>query len=412
MIISNAIKNLVMPGWTRPELVTSYAYTTAAGQSVSPESAKMISTVYRCANIISNDVAKMPLQMFVSRKPGETQRVRPDALRRNMAYLVEVQPNRAQLPLVFRKSAMLWLMFWGNAYIWMPLQRYREMYVLPSSAVMPYVSESGQVRYRVGMEGYSDDIPAEEMVHLMINSQDGLVGKSVLTYARETIGRRQGANEASNKLYSQGLMPGAMVHFAGELSKEARGKVQSSYAEAVSGSNNAGRLLVLDGKVQDFKTIPMSAQDLQFLQSIEATDREIANFFELPLYKLNMGKEAYNSNEQQQLDYLSTTLDPYLVQWEQAAAIHWLTMEEQAYAYWRFNRDSILRTDAKTRSELLKNRVLSGQMEINEARQIEDMPSHPGGDVLLIPSNMAVMDRNGEITMISGGSAAGNAGNV
>lgn len=400
MIISQAIRNLVKPNWTRPELLEGFVYTTASGQSVSPETAKAISTVYRCANIISNDVAKMPLQQYVSRG-GDSQRVRPDAFRRNMAYLVEVQPNRWQVPLVFRKTAMLWLLFWGNAYIWMPPGSRREMYVLPSNCTEPYVSNDGQVRYRLGLDGSIDDIPAVEVMHLMINSTDGLSGKGVLTYARETVGRRQGANEAMNKLYAQGLMPGAMAHFEGDLSKEARAKVQSAYSEAVSGSNNAGRLLVLDGKVQKFEVIPISANDMQFLQSIAATDAELANFFELPLYKLNMGKEAYNSNEQQNLDYLATTLDPYLVQWEQAAALRWLTAEEQAYSYWRFNRDSLLRTDAKTRNENLKTKVLSGQMEINEARQVEDLPRLAGGDVLLIPSNMAVMGRDGAIRVLA-----------
>lgn len=401
MIVSNVIRNF-KPTWTRPELLTGYAYTTAAGQSVSPESAKAIATVYRCANAISNDIAKLPLQQYISRKPGEIERVRPDGRRRNMAYLVEVQPNRYQVPFILKKTAIMWLLFYGNAYIWLPVSRYPEMFVIPSNLVAPYVKEDGQVWYQATMDGETWDIPAVEMLHIMINSSDGLNGKSVLAYARETIGRKQGANETTNKLNAQGLMPGAMIHFEGDLNKEARSKVQTAYSEAVSGSSNAGRLLVLDGKVKDFKTIPISAADVQFLETSRATDVDIANFFEFPLYKLNMGKEAYNSNEQQKLDYLDGTLDPYMVQWEQAAQVRWLTTDEQAYTYWRFNRDAFLRTDAKTRSEVIKNRLLTGQIEINEAREIEDTASHPGGDVLLIPANMAIMDRSGKITPLGG----------
>jgi len=409
MILTNVIKNAVTPNWTRPELLDGYAYATVSGQSVSPESAKRIATVYRCANAISNDIAKIPLQQFIS-NAGQIERVKPDGWRRNNAYLVEVQPNRAQIPFILKKTALMWLLFWGNSYIWSPPNRYREMFVLPSNIVQPIIGKDGQIRYRVQFSTGPEDIPAVEMLHNMINSTDGVTGKSILTYARETIGSKQGANEARDKLNAQGMMPGAMVHFEGELNKEARKKVQESYSEAVSGTNNAGRLLVLDGKVHDFKTIPISAADAQFLQSSQATDVDIANFFEFPLYKLNMGKESYNSNEQQKMDYLEGTLDPYMVQWEQAAQVRWLSTEEQAYSYWRFNRDAFLRTDAKTRSEVIKNRLLSGQIEINEARSIEDMTAHPGGNVLLIPSNMAVMDRNGKITPVSANSVNINTG--
>lgn len=406
MIIADAIRNMIKPTWTRPELMSGYVFSTASGQAVSPESAKRIATVYRCANTIAKDFAKIPLQQYISRKPGEIERVRPDGFRRNNAYLVEVQPNRGQLPFIVKYTAMMWLLFWGDCYIWTPPRRFREMFVLPSSSVEPIIKDDGQVYYRVQFSDGIQDLPYPEVVHVMINSTDGLKGKSVLTYARESVGTKQGYNEVRDKLNNQGLMPGAMVHFDGDLSKEARAKVQASYSEAVSGSGNAGRLLVLDGKVSKFETIPVSASDAQFIENSQATDVDIANFFEFPLYKLNMGKEAYNSNEQQKMDYLDGTLDPYMVQWEQAAQIGWLTTDEQAYSYWRFNRDAFLRTDAKTRSEVVRNRLLSGQIEINEARAIEDQPRHPGGDVLLVPSNMAIMDRAGNIKPISANSVS------
>jgi HK97 family phage portal protein len=108
----------------------------------------------------------------------------------------------------------------------------------------------------------------------------------------------------------------------------------------------------------------------------------------VPLYKLNQGKQSYQSNEQQNLDYLNTTLDPYLVQWEQAAALKWLTEAEQNSMYFRFNRDALLRTDAKTRGETLEKAIFSGRLTPNEARQIEDLSAYTGGDDHYIPANM------------------------
>lgn len=399
----NYIRDIATPGFIQREISQGISVMTNSGQAVSPESAKRIATVYRCANILANDVAKMPLQLFVSRQTGDIERVRPDPIRRNMAYLAEVQPNLHQTAFIFKKTAMRWLLFWGNAYIWKPNLRVPQMYVLPSNLVTSYFDGNDMRWYDVNIDGQVEHIPEVEISHYMINSDDGKNGRSVLTFARETLGRRQAANETQNVLYGEGLMPAAVAQFPGDLSKEAREKIRQAYSEAVSGSANAGRLLILDGKVTKFETVPIKAADAQFLESISATEVDIANFFDVPLYKLNMGKEAYNSNEQRNLDYLASTLDSYLVQIEQESQIKWLTGAEQVYSYWRFNRNSLLRTDAKSRGEYLQGKILSGQMSPNEARAVEDEPAYPGGENRYVPSNMAVIGPDGTVKMISGG---------
>ncbi len=178
--------------------------------------------------------------------------------------------------------------------------------------------------------------------------------------------------------------------------------MRKSYSEQMTGAENAYRLAVMDQKITKFEPITMKPVDAQFLESIQENDTEIANFFGVPLYKLNQGKQSYQSNEQQNLDYLNTTLDPYLVQWEQAAALRWLTEDEQNTMYFRFNRDALLRTDAKTRSETIEKRIFSGQLSPNEGRQIEDLPAYEGGDAYYIPANMGRLAQDGGI-MVGGG---------
>ena len=145
----------------------------------------------------------------------------------------------------------------------------------------------------------------------------------------------------------------------------------------------------------------MKPVDAQFLESISENDVEIANFFGVPQYKLNAGKQSYESNAQQDLDYLKTTLDPYLVQWEEEAKLKWLRTDEQLNTYFRFNRDAILRTDAKTRAEITSKRIQSGVLTPNEGRQIEDLSGYPGGDLHLVPANMAVVNADGTVSAIS-----------
>jgi HK97 family phage portal protein len=404
MIISRLFNQVEGEPMSLPELVDVLRSPTISGYEVTPENSKNIHTAYRCLNILSDDVAKMPLQTYVSRIASQIERVKPSSRSQNIAWLLEISPNRWMTPLIFKKALIMWLLNWGAAYAWMPplkAGRRREIFILRSNITRPVFDMNANLWYEVRWPGGTEYIPDVEVLTLLINSTDGITGKSVITHARESLGRQMGAHETQGRFYAQGLNPGGVVWVAGEVNKEARSKIRDAYGESMSGSPNAYRLAVFDNKITKFEQITMKPVDAQFLESIQQNDLEIANFYGMPLFKLNMGKQAYNSNEQANIDYLSTTLDPFLVQWEQAAALRWLTEEEQNYTYFRFNRDVILRTDSETRTKNLKDKILSGQITPNQALEIEDMPGYDGGDVHYIPSNMAVIDSNGAIRPIS-----------
>ena len=377
------------PSW----MVDYLGHRTTSGQSVTAENSRNVASAYRCGNIISDDVAKMPLKV-ISRSGATINQVDPDARMRNLAYLLEISPNRYQVsPFLFKKQVMNWLIFWGNAYVWTPPGFPREMFVLPASKVEPVFDEAGNLWYEY-KNGENDEnklyLPLNEVMQLMINpDQTGFKGRSVITYARESIGRQMGAYETMGNFYAQGLNPSGIIWTNGDLNKDARDKVRSSYTQAMGGSENAYKLAVFDSKISKFEPITMKPVDVQFLESINATDVDIANYFGLPIYKFNMGKQSYQSNEQQNLDYLSTTLDPYLVQWEQAGRLKWIPEGEQATTYIKFIRESMLRTDAKTRADYMRTKIESGQMTPNEARGLDDLSPYADGDSYYMASNIA-----------------------
>lgn len=378
---------------------------TISGQHVTAETSRNIATAYRCINVLSDDVAKLPLQTFMSRAPGQIERLRPSSRMENISWLLEVSPNRWMTPLVFKKMAIMWLLTHGEAHIWQPPQRAgrrNELFLLPTNVTETEVDARGQLWYVVKVSGKEPlRYPDVEVLSLLINSTDGVTSRGgVIAYARETMGRQLANYATQNRISGKALNPSGIVWMAGELNEEARGKFKTTYEKSMRESG----LAIFDPKVAKFESITMKPVDAQFLESIQENDTEIANFFGVPLYKLNQGKQSYQSNEQQNLDYLNTTLDPYLVQWEQAAALKWLSEDEQNFMYFRFNRDALLRTDAKTRAETLEKRILSGQLTPNQAAQIEDLPSYRGGDGHYLPGNMARVAEDGNL-MIGGNNA-------
>jgi len=365
---------------------------TKARQPVGPELSKRVAVVFRCANGISDDIANMPLQQY-RRTNNKTDQVPPDVTLRNMAYLLEVAPNRWMTPFVLKKTSVMWLLFWGNALIWQPAPpAQRELFILPTNMTTPKLDQNGYLWYEVRFpNGDKKMIPAVEVMHVMINSTNGLWGRSVLEYARETVGLRLGMAATQSSIQGHGLNPSAYVQVNASLDKAGREKYREAYSEVISGSENAGNLVVFDNKVTKFEPITMNPHDAQFLEQINVTDFDLANFFKYPAYKLNMGKQSYESNEQQDLDYLKSTLDPHLVQWEQAARLRWLPETDQESGYFKFIRESILRTNAKSRADLHTTQIASGMLTPNEARAIEDRNSYPDGDKFWMNRN------NGEI---------------
>jgi HK97 family phage portal protein len=388
---------VAIPMRLQTEMISGWGQTTKSGQIVSAETAKTIATAYRCGNVLSDDIAIMPMQTYRNLS-GQIERVAADGNIRNTAYLLEREPNRWMTPFIWKKTIILWLIYWGNAYIWAPPGPYQEFFILPASATYPVIDQDGNKWYSTIFPNFSQEyIPEVEMVHLMINSFNGLNGRSVLTYARETLGGQLGAHQTRDKIQGNGLNPTAAIYVNGELEKEAREKLRRVYLDAVSGPANAGGVAIFDNKITKFEAVTMNPTDAQFLENIAATDVDIANFYGVPLYKLNLGKQSYESNAQQDIDYLKTTLNPYLIQWEQAAWLKWLRAAEQPFSYFKFNRESVLQTDAKTRADYLEKMILSGQMTPNEARQVNDTSAYPGGDAHYLPANTGQILPDGSI---------------
>jgi len=368
----------------------TFGYRTETGEYVSVTKSKSIATAFRAKNIISDDVAKMPFQML--RKVGRSiEQVQPDPITRNMAYLLQVSPNVwGWTPFQFKKASIEWLLFYGNNYIWSPTVGPRQLLILPANKTYPVFDMDGNLWYRhVFSNNIASYIPAVEILHQIINPDEtGFIGRGVITYARETFGKQLSAYKAQSKFYSQGMLPAAYMQVGGELSNEARKRMRDAYEESLSGAENAYRLAIFDSKITKFEPINIQLKDAQFLESIDATDRDICNFFGLPEHMLNRGKESYASNEQKYIEYLQGTLDAYLVPWEEAARIRWLSSEEQVNTYFKFVRESLLRMDSKARADSMAVRIQNGMMTPNEAREKDDMSAYPSGDQYYMAGNI------------------------
>lgn len=390
MIISRAVRssrvrNATTSSVTLPGLSDLMSPTTAAGEVVTPERSKSIAIAYRAANIISDDVGKMPLQQFM-RVGRNIQQVAPDPMTMNLAYLLEVSPNQwGWTPFLFKKAIIQWQIYHGNAIVWRPPVWPPQLLILPANRTKPVFDVDGNLWYEHRFSNSTvAHIPSVEIVHLLINPDDtGFWGRGVITYARETLGKQLSAHGIQSKNYAKGMKASAYIQVGTKLDKPGRERIRDSYEEAL----NAYGLAVFDNGIVKFEPIQMKNTDAQFLQQIGATNEDIANFFGMPLHMLNMGKQAYNSNDQKFSEYLQGTLDAYLVPFEQAARIRWLSVEEQGRSYFKFIRESLLRMDPKARAEMNEILLRTRQRTPNEMREKDDFSAAPDGDDFYITTS-------------------------
>lgn len=371
----------------RADYPSPYGMTTQAGTRVTVNNSMSVATFYRAKNIITDDVAKMPFQMFM-RRGSTISQVEADGLLYNMAYLLQVSPNQwGWTPFQFKKSVIDWEITHGNAYVWKPPVFPPQLLILPANRTVPVFDMDGNLWYKhTFSNGKEAFIPSVEILHLLINPDEtGFMGRGVLQFARETVGRQLAAYRTQSKFYNGGLTASAYVQVDADLNKEGREKIKEAYSSSLQ---DAYGLAVFDKKITKFEPIQISPKDAEFLASIDASDRDICNFLGLSEHMLNRGKEAYNSNEQKYIEYLQGTLDAYLVAWEEGARIKWLSRAEQASTYFKFNRASLLRMDAKARAETNSIKIQSGQMTPNEARALDEQSPYDGGDEFWMMSNV------------------------
>lgn len=381
----------------RSEWEPSWGRRTQSGQAVSVYSSQCIATAYRAKNIISDSVASMPFKQY-HRDGKKRSEVDEDAIVRNIPYLTQVMPNDwGWTPFQMKKAFTEWLLFYGNGYIWRPPVSPAQLFVLAANNTRPLFDMAGNLWYEHKFASADKPayIPSVEIMHLLINpDQTGMMGRGVISFARETFGRRLSANRAQSMLHAQGFMPAAVMKVNGDASKEIRDKIRAAYEDSMSGTDNAYRLAIIDNKIESYTPVDMMLKDSNWLESIQATDDDIALFFGIAAHMLNRGKEAYNSNFEKFEEFKALTLDPFLIPWEEAARIRWLPRSTQGSDYFKFKRESLLRMSPKERADMNSVKIQSGQLSPNEARAQDELDPYDLGDQYFINSGIQPIGAN------------------
>jgi HK97 family phage portal protein len=347
------------------------------------------SAVYGCVNVISSDIAKLPINLWRKLKDGG--RVLADD---HPIHRLLQSPNPYQTHVDFFSYFFVSLLLAGNAYVYLTRDArgvVKRMDVLNPSFVRPLVSDvTGDVFYQIGrstslpllVSEYNPErdgaiVPARYMIHHRIMCVDHpLVGVTPLYAAAmaATLGVR--AAESSSQFFGNMARPAGVLTAPGKISKELADRLRAEW-DANYGPGRAGRTAML-GDGLKWEAITMTAVDAQLLELLRWGIADVARVYRVPGFLLgDLDKVTYRNSETLMRTYYSGCLQYHL---EALEARLDTTFDLAADVDVEFDVDAILRTDLDVRFTAYKEGIQSGFMTINEARAQEGWPGVEGGD--------------------------------
>ena len=341
--------------------------------------AEQLSPVAAAHRILTDSMSVLPIALR-RKAGGERQELdtRPD-----LDYVLHCRMNDAMSPAMGKKILMSQA-FWhglGAAYIERDaLGRVTGLYPLQTAGYQ-YMRDrdTGQSWYAFTVDDMTRKFQPGDLLLCFFETYDGKHGRGMLDLARETVATDRAAQKYLRKFYAGGGTLSGVLEISTDATPETREKVRKAFQSYASDMDSVYKMAVVD-KGMKYTPIGISQSDAQFIESRGFSVAEVARFTGIPEFMLQSGKQSYNSNEQQQLVFVTNALVPHVTMWEQEWAYKLFTDAElRDGCYMRFNVSALMRGDDATRSKFYQTMVYSGIYNLDECRALEEMNPMPDG---------------------------------
>jgi len=369
---------------------------TSAGYAVNERSAMQVTAVYACVRILAEAIAGLPLGVYRYTENGSKEKV-PD---HPLYALLHDEPNPEMTSFIFRETMMSHLLLWGNAYA----QIIRDgrgqvlgLYPLLPSKMDVSRADNGELVYTYsrGMDEYGSkkrteqvELRREDVLHIPGLSFDGLIGYSPIAMAKNAIGMALATEAYGATFFANGATPGGVLEHPGVVKDPAH--LRESWHAQFSGKNSHNVAVLEEGMTFHQMSIP--PEEAQFLETRKFQIDEIARIFRVPPHMVgDLEKSSFSNIEQQSLEFVKYTLDPWVIRWEQAMHQALLLPDEKPALFFKFNVDGLLRGDYQSRMNGYAVGRQNGWLSANDIRELENMnriSDKEGGDLYLINGNM------------------------
>lgn len=370
---------------------------TTSGKPVNERTAMQTTAVYACVRILAEAVASLPLHVYEYQDDGGKKLVHDHPL----YYLLHDEPNPEMTSFVFRETLMSHLLIWGNAYAQIIRDgagRVLGLYPLLPDKMEVQRDDKGNIYYVYSRN--SDENPtfkeygniklkAEDVLHIPGLGFDGLIGYSPIAMAKNAVGMTLACEEYGASFFANGANPGGVLEHPGVLKDPS--KVRESWNSVYRGVSNAHKIAVLEEGMK-YQQIGIPPEEAQFLETRKFQINEIARLYRIPPHMVgDLDKSSFSNIEQQSLEFVKYTLDPWVIRWEQSLQRSLFLPGEKGKYFIKLNVDGLLRGDYQSRMNGYAVGRQNGWFSANDIREMENMnpiPDEEGGNLYLINGAM------------------------
>ena len=370
---------------------------TTSGKPVNERTAMQTTAVYACVRILAEAIASLPLHVYKYQDDGGKKLVHDHPL----YYLLHDEPNPEMTSFVFRETLMSHLLIWGNAYAQIIRDgagRVLGLYPLLPDKMEVQRDDRGNIYYVYSRN--SDENPmfkeygniklkAEDVLHIPGLGFDGLIGYSPIAMAKNAVGMTLACEEYGASFFANGANPGGVLEHPGVLKDPS--KVRESWNSVYRGVNNAHKIAVLEEGMK-YQQIGIPPEEAQFLETRKFQINEIARLYRIPPHMVgDLDKSSFSNIEQQSLEFVKYTLDPWVIRWEQSLQRSLFLPGEKGKYFIKLNVDGLLRGDYQSRMNGYAVGRQNGWFSANDIREMENMnpiPDEEGGNLYLVNGAM------------------------
>lgn len=350
-----------------------------SGERVSPATSLGLSAYFAAMRAISEDTGTLPFHVY--RTVGR----RKERLRDHpIEDLFNCEANEWTSSMSFRETIVSHALAWGNGYAEIVRDRGgvpQELIGWDPTRVTPFLTDDRRLVYRFREAGAGPEriLSAADVFHIHGLGFDGLVGYSIASIARDSLGLGLAAQNFAGSFYKNGAHFSGIVKTTKFKDETARQNFKESL-EGKTGVRKAGRLFHAEGGDIEFIPLSMPAKDAQFLETRVHQVREVARWFRIAPHMIGDLADATFSNiTELEREHVVYTLMPWFVRIEQEVKRKLITpLQRAAGVFAKHVVEGLLRGDMQARYAAYAIGRQWGWESPNSVLELEDRNPLPG----------------------------------
>lgn len=337
-----------------------------------------LSAVFAAIEIIANSIAELPFNV-------KTQQDNKNTIVRNH-HLYHIFDNCLQTKYMFFKMLVTDMLLYGDGIAY--IERAQDgtpvnlIYCAHGDVTIHYNKLKRELYYIIPSVRRGKIEPID-VIHLIKNSNDGVQGRGILSYANRTISLASYTEKAALDYFSSGChVAGILSTTSPRLTEEQRNSIRQAWQQS-HGKNGTGMAILEAG--MSYQAISGNSKDSQLLETRLFNIQDVARFFSInPVLLGDLSHSSYSTIEASLLEFVTHTLYPYITLIENELKRKLIKPSEKNL-YIDLDAGFILKSDKNSQANYLSTLVSNGIMTRNEAREQLGLNAMEGADELIIP---------------------------